>query len=990
MNLSRTQKQTKEMKELRLKPARSLSYFLSEQHVVDAEAAHSLHVALILSIRIAAELNDYILILNLMKSIRSYDTIKPQILGEAIRGLTQTSASCSKIINVWKQTNIPYGTREVNAMLAAYQKHRKVSASLALYRDHVSLMDAYSLCTVFNTLKESIRLNQAPVERSNSVTREWNRSILYDMAEQSPCWQWHEALSLLDDFSMEDDDTNVVSSHLLQLNERITELFPQHNGRYMARCIRDAICGNAVDAITVNLLIRGMNHWKDAIPLAELFPDNKYVCSSAISVCGRRFDLAMEHFLSQYTGTHSTEVSNAFLQTCVGRNRGTERLRMALDFVDRMAQRDTITWNTLLAVVVATRRTVKQRDWETLCEEYPDWFQGDETPYSDRLVRTILLNANTADSVTFKHAIQAIDVYELASILKKEVPREYRSLDLYNQALELASKGQDLDLCLRILSMMQNIDHISCNEDSKTHIIRALGSDPRSSLDLSTIVLGTTNPSCWVMDQATLHEVNLQACLTPLEPQHWSVAIEACLLAGDFDGARLLLRKTRLDEFQVKDIERLASAYAEIALQSDPSKAANAYKILSTLKEPSVGLRKQVIRACFRAELWVEARELLHNLHQHILYRPGEKVTRSNALGGLHRELLKSCSQKGNLVVALSLCQDIQSISKQLLKSNATTKVEMGAMEWKYFIATAAKAGNWKVCLSTLQHLQSPLKAANPTLQSKSPDALRSQYAKFESTLDHVVRCFAKNKQFAWIIRVVDDWIDWSGRPPPLSATRTAIRYLAQPEHISEFNGLIGKVMSMKTSTYAMDPELYRGLVYISAISALYSNGLYDAADDQFVNGVAEGAIPFQVSVDDNDHSKRRISLDLHGMNLAVAHSAVRIAIQREAAYVNDTSSKPIELMIITGKGMNSKIPLRPILRPAVQRMLVEEFYPPLGTTTQPGNIGALVISPKDIAAWIDHQYQQRGVRMLLVAAMLKTLAVKVVSQVSNLSDGGD
>lgn len=66
---------------------------------------------------------------------------------------------------------------------------------------------------------------------------------------------------------------------------------------------------------------------------------------------------------------------------------------------------------------------------------------------------------------------------------------------------------------------------------------------------------------------------------------------------------------------------------------------------------------------------------------------------------------------------------------------------------------------------------------------------------------------------------------------------------------------------------------------------------------------------------------------------------------------------------------------MRPVLRPEVQRMLLEEFYPPLGTTTLPVNMGALRISSIDINAWLDHQREQKGVQMLSVAAVLKNLA---------------
>jgi hypothetical protein len=80
-------------------------------------------------------------------------------------------------------------------------------------------------------------------------------------------------------------------------------------------------------------------------------------------------------------------------------------------------------------------------------------------------------------------------------------------------------------------------------------------------------------------------------------------------------------------------------------------------------------------------------------------------------------------------------------------------------------------------------------------------------------------------------------------------------------------------------------------------------------------------------------------------------------------------------MMIITGKGRNSEMHLRPILRPEVQRMLLEEFYPPLNTMSIPGNMGALTILGPDIEAWQKHQQKQKGVRMLELAGLLRNLS---------------
>jgi hypothetical protein len=61
-------------------------------------------------------------------------------------------------------------------------------------------------------------------------------------------------------------------------------------------------------------------------------------------------------------------------------------------------------------------------------------------------------------------------------------------------------------------------------------------------------------------------------------------------------------------------------------------------------------------------------------------------------------------------------------------------------------------------------------------------------------------------------------------------------------------------------------------------------------------------------------------------------------------------------MVIVTGRGINSAYQMRPVLRPEIQRMLTEEFYPPLSTTSVPGNMGALMVPVEDIEAWVSNQ----------------------------------
>ena len=162
----------------------------------------------------------------------------------------------------------------------------------------------------------------------------------------------------------------------------------------------------------------------------------------------------------------------------------------------------------------------------------------------------------------------------------------------------------------------------------------------------------------------------------------------------------------------------------------------------------------------------------------------------------------------------------------------------------------------------------------------------------------------------------------------------------------------------------------YSELLYVNTVTALHTNGLYDDADEFFVNGIEGRILPFNYFRENG-----QFVLDLHGLNVALAHSAVRIAMRQQAATLAEEGAPQCNMMIITGKGRNSEFHLRPILRPEVQRMLLEEFYPPLNTISVPGNTGALTINAEDIEAWQQQQRQQKGIRMLKLAAVLKNLS---------------
>ena len=503
---------------------------------------------------------------------------------------------------------------------------------------------------------------------------------------------------------------------------------------------------------------------------------------------------------------------------------------------------------------------------------------------------------------------------------------------------------------------------------------------------------------------------------------------------------------------------------------SSQSRANAALMLLDSIKSQQIppNTMFSVVKAFAASGLWDKAFALLRKIHQLSLLEQqnlgnGKKlmVTRNakpsnylEILPKLHRYSLKICARDGDVSSALQIVDLIQNFTAELsclesrnsdLGSKAIEKsptisslllscekapvnftdttvmeastyelnynIGMDGTDWKLLIIAASKSRNWKVCLGTLQFLRAHIEDTNPDKNnedsmSTKETMLKKQYDGLCPALSAAVLCLEARKQYAWAIRVVDDWMKWSGRRPPKDALVSTCRSLAARGRGQEMKDLISRVMQvngiMGSSDLTAESEHvdYGLSIYAYAVQILYKNGVYDFADEIYLDGVARGYLAWPLaeinerrieimessdaSTSDNDLVKKSpLQLDLHGMSLAIAHSAVRTALYKEVQRINSNDNlSPLDdqewfkdVIIITGKGANSAQRFRPVLRPEVQRMLTEEFYPPLSTTSVPNNMGALQIPAKDVDLWLSYQRQQRGAYMLTLADMLKSVS---------------
>ena len=455
-------------------------------------------------------------------------------------------------------------------------------------------------------------------------------------------------------------------------------------------------------------------------------------------------------------------------------------------------------------------------------------------------------------------------------------------------------------------------------------------------------------------------------------------------------------------------------------------RAKSAFSIATkALEDPPASLLSTIARTCASLGMWKEASKVLRMLHRRIPLETSD-ISSIGSIGaaravlpGVHRALLRAASIQGNVTAALWYAEDIQELSRRMVESAAPHRNEdsdplsqlgdesllrknpspllaadiplepygMQGEDWKLLMIAASKCGHWRVCVNTLQFLRPFLEETHPSSLGITVEERSRRYGHLAPALTVAIKCLEVRSQYGWAVRAIDDWMEWSGRRPPKAAVLAAIRVLSARGRGDEVLSLLTRCSldsGAALVSYPNSDENYEMVLYVGAITALHNEGLYDDADDAFIAAVNGKFLPFDLNNQALEDGKQRIVLDLHGMNVPVAHSAVRVALQQEVETASWNSKQPMSsarddddsaMVIVTGRGRNSALRMRPVLRPEVQRMLLEEFYPPLSTTSIPGNMGAVRIPSTDISAWLRHQRKQKGSRMLAVASVLRNLS---------------
>jgi len=61
--------------------------------------------------------------------------------------------------------------------------------------------------------------------------------------------------------------------------------------------------------------------------------------------------------------------------------------------------------------------------------------------------------------------------------------------------------------------------------------------------------------------------------------------------------------------------------------------------------------------------------------------------------------------------------------------------------------------------------------------------------------------------------------------------------------------------------------------------------------------------------------------------------------------------------------------------------MMMEEFFPPLSTTTMVGNTGAILVEKSDVVKWLEYNKEKKEEHIRNVGAVLMNLSSRALSR---------
>ena len=164
--------------------------------------------------------------------------------------------------------------------------------------------------------------------------------------------------------------------------------------------------------------------------------------------------------------------------------------------------------------------------------------------------------------------------------------------------------------------------------------------------------------------------------------------------------------------------------------------------------------------------------------------------------------------------------------------------------------------------------------------------------------------------------------------------------------------------------------KAFRRAAYFGVVTAAHNRNVPKLADECYECAVKARAMPWIVS----SYNSTTVTFDLHSLNVAGACGAVRVGL-REVFRDPDVD---VDVVIVTGRGKNSKVPYEPILRPQIQDLLIDAIYPPLPSYTLRGNLGAIMLEREGVREWVSWESWVKGRLLVGVAGKLRGVGERV------------
>lgn len=932
----------------------------------------------------------------------------------------------------------PLGTRELNAMLRALRMRGKVQSAMTLFNSTDIAGDAYSLVELIKNLAESINQMPPKSSKRIKAASCWQVEEAMRLLRESPgeClnnYVFAAALQLINR-ATEQKGHNGAASALEILNYMEVNNFDPDVTVCTMVLSSLGKSRRWQEALSLLDAMERTEGW-NTLTLPQ---PNEHSYATVIAACAQanRFEEALS-LLSRLPEriTPNTWMFNAALSACISkRTCSADKHRAAVSILEQMtavehqtdgvtAAPDSVTYTTAFAVMEGMDLVMQGLVGRFLADQV-----GQEKMSSDEVVRAMLtqmeLKNITREPSTYVNAMKVARNGDVIMHIIKEARgkqktsargRQVNNLDVvFCAGLEMLAQEGDLTSIAALSEMMRH-DGIAMNSRSLSHLVvalserggegavkvlvEAISGDQRAHEELvETYGIHITIPQ----DSGTWEE--LFADIVPFLLRGGEIELASSVVSLINKNGRSLNQST---------LHKIALAYTHLALQTASQEAGflrwrknrssvgtkvemplrssvrarTAHEMLRQLEDPPPELLACVCKAFFAAGLDQEGLELLRALHCQIKAEQGDHTPsrlETSLVPQLHREMLKIMASRGNVTSALHVVREINDLAhqsddgrlathqegrhvEQVAASRSKTSIGMKGEDWKLLLIAASKSGHWKLCVQVLQYIRPHLQAT-----AVASDHADREYNRLERAITAAVLCFESRSQYGWSVRAISDWIDWSGRRPTKEAAVSCIRILAARGRGAEVVSLVHQVLQVSYHAGAtITQEVYDKSLFVAAITHLHKHGLYDDADELYLGALSRVFVP---AITTSRAGTSEVNqLDLHGVNVALAHSAVRIALQQDLLQSADGDVH--DLVIITGRGWRSRSPMSPVVRPEIQRMLTEEFFPPLSSSSLPGNIGAIQVPADDVAAWVQHQRQQKGARMLAVANAIKAVS---------------